>query len=73
MICNDYGRKIQVEVTRTFKSGYRLGVGEDPGFGGWCVFSPDDDGKWHKHTAHGANRQDAVDWIDAIRDTEASR
>lgn len=63
----EYGRTTVVEITRTFAGGWQNGVGQDEG--SWFVYAGRS-GAVTKHCGPYSTREQAKDWIDAIRETD---
>lgn len=63
----EHGRTTAVEITRTFKDGFQNGVGQDGE--SWFVYSGPP-GDVTKHCGPYSTREQAKDWIDAIRETD---
>ena len=72
-VCTDYGRIVKVEPIRTFHGGCSLGVGFDeqpPSHSAWFVFDRVKDGQWSKHCGPYSTRDQAVWWIEQIKESQ---
>lgn len=73
--CTDYGRRVQILIVRRFEATkHTLGVGFDiltdaAVDGRWFVYDRnDDEGLWHMHVGPYRDMEQAVAWINDIRE-----
>lgn len=61
---------VDVLIVRRFEAtSTTLGVGEDNG--SWYVFDQVDGEPWHRHCGPYSSMPDAIDWVNAIKDSGA--